>query len=329
MKQEDERWRRVSQKLPDATFVYAVKTTGVYCRSGCASRQPRRENVCFFADAAAAEAAGYRPCKRCIATETSWLPEICRALEADPGLRLTQLAERAGLSRFHLQREFKARLGLTPKQFAQGVRRGLLAAQLAAGAGVTDSLHAAGYSSSSQLAGELGMSPSEYRCGAPGRTIAYAQRPCVLGGLLVAWTERGVCAVELGDPGEDLRTHLQVRFPGATLVESDAVVVDQVVAAVEGAPGDRLPLDLQGTTFQRRVWLELQRIAPGSTLSYSQLAARLGAPSAARAVAAACAANPVAVLVPCHRVLGQDGALRGYRWGLELKRALLQREARV
>jgi AraC family transcriptional regulator, regulatory protein of adaptative response / methylated-DNA-[protein]-cysteine methyltransferase len=327
MTQEDEFWRRVRAKVNDPTFVYAVQTTGVYCRSGCASRLPRRENVYFYASAADAEAAGYRECKRCRPDQDSWLAQACGALEADPNLSLAQLADHVGLSRFHLQRRFKARIGMTPKQYAQGVRRGLLGVELRRGRGVTEALHAAGYSSPSQTCGALGMTASEYKSGAPNRSIAYAQRPCALGELLVAWTERGVCAVELGFPGHDLLASLRARFPAATLLAADAaVLVDAVVAAVEGKPGEQLPLDLQGTTFQRRVWHELQSIAHGSTLTYSELAHRLGSPAAARAVAAACAANPLAVLVPCHRVVGKDGALRGYRWGLELKRALLQRE---
>lgn len=331
MNQEDARWQLVSERKADPTFVYAVRTTGIYCLAGCASRRPRRENVAFYESSGAAQRAGYRPCKRCepdrVGAAESWIVAACRALESDPALTLQQLAEKTNMSPFYLQKRFKAAVGLTPKQYARAARRGLLAAELERGRGVTEALHSAGYGSSSQVVGELGMSPSDYRRGASGQRIRFAQRLCRLGCVLVAWTERGICAVELGDREAELSERLRARFPRAYLEIGDCSMVESVVRAVEGNPGGSdLPLDLLGTAFQRRVWHELQQIRSGSTLTYSELAERLQAPHGARAVAAACGANPLAVLVPCHRVVGKDGDLRGYRWGLDRKRALLERE---
>lgn len=342
--ERDPRWRQVLARdaAADGSFVYSVKTTGVYCRPSCPSRPARPHNVDFHADAAAAQAAGFRPCKRCH-PERAGLPPAhgeaieaaCRRLaDADGPPTLEQLAAIAGLSPFHFHRLFKAHTGLTPHAYAQTQRRQRVAYALAQGHDVTTSLYAAGYRNASpfyaQAQAMLGMPAATYRAGAPRQRIRFALAQCSLGALLVAQSERGVCAISLGDDPQALLEALQQRFAKAELIGADAAFekqVAQVVGLIEQPQrAHQLPLDIQGTAFQQRVWQALQQIPAGQTISYAELARRIGAPGAARAVAGACAANPLAVAVPCHRVVRNDGALSGYRWGVARKQALLDRE---
>lgn len=339
------RWRAVlaNDAACDGRFVYAVHTTGVYCRPSCRSRAPRRDNVYFFATPAAAEQAGYRPCKRCrpdrasASIHTSALvARACRLLErAEQPPRLTALAREVGASPSHLHRLFRRMTGLTPREYANAARDKRLRAGLAAGARVTDAMLDAGYRSSGHLqessARALGMTPTRFRAGGTDTTIRFAVGECTLGAILVAGTRRGVCAISLGDDPEPLVDALQARFARARLIGGDRAFEDHVarlVGFVE-APGLGLdlPLDIQGTAFQQRVWQALCEIPVGETASYAAIARRLGTPSAARAVAAACAANELALAIPCHRVVRSDGGLSGYRWGVERKRALLERES--
>jgi AraC family transcriptional regulator of adaptative response/methylated-DNA-[protein]-cysteine methyltransferase len=342
---EESRWRAVAGRNPaaDGCFVYAVRTTGVFCRPGCSSRRPKRGNVTFFADAAAARLAGFRPCRRCRPELASPLEGYrdrivlaCRSIEQsaqEPPL--AQLAGEAGLSPGHFQRLFRAIVGITPKQYAKARRLDRFRAGLKRDASVTDAVYAAGFGSSSRayenVAARLGMPPAAYRKGAAGVVIRHATAPCSLGWVLVAATGRGICAIELADDPVILLDRLRLEFPGAAL-EPAAADFSATVAAVTGlietpATGLALPLDIRGTAFQRRVWEALGEVPAGRTVSYAELARRVGNPRAARAVAQACAGNRLAVAVPCHRAVDSDGALRGYRWGLERKRALLQREA--
>jgi len=342
---DNQRWAALASRDEAAAeaFRYGVATTGVYCRPGCSSRRPRRENVHFFESPEEAERAGFRPCRRC-APEGGQPPQrhrkavlrACRAIEDAPTPPpLAELAAGAGLSPSHFRRLFRDLLGVTPKEYAAGRRVARLQERLTAGAAVTEALYDAGFGSSSRLYegadAMLGMAPARYRDGGSGADVRFAVRPCSLGWVLVAATEAGVCALQLGDDPHALSGGLRARFPGAHLAEGDAGFagwVEAAVAAIE-MPNARtgLPLDVQGTAFQRRVWRALQEIPLGTTATYSQLAARLGKPKAARAVARACATNQVAVLIPCHRVVAVDGGLAGYRWGLERKQALLEREA--
>jgi AraC family transcriptional regulator of adaptative response/methylated-DNA-[protein]-cysteine methyltransferase len=341
----DPRWAAVRARDPnaDGRFVYAVKTTGVYCRPSCPARTARPENVTFHASAAQAERAGFRPCKRCrpdaaapAQRNAAVVAALCRFIERAPAPpTLAQLAQRAGVSPFHLHRVFKEITGLTPKAYAAACRGARVRAALSARRSVTGALYDAGYGSNGRFYAEanalLGMTPTSYRAGGAGARIRFAVGQCSLGAILVAATERGVCAISLGDDPERLVRELQDRFPRATLIGDDpgfSVWVAQVVGFVE-APrlGLDLPLDIRGTAFQMRVWQALRAIPPGATASYAQIARRIGLPRAARAVAQACAANPLAVAIPCHRVVRADGALSGYRWGIDRKRALLAREA--
>jgi len=324
----------------DGRYCYSVATTGVYCRPSCGARRARPENVRFHATAAAAEAAGFRPCLRCQpqrpAPHAATIAAACRALErADPPPPLAVLAAGAGLSPFHFQRIFKRATGLTPRQFAAAQRDQRVRDALRAGTGVTEAIYAAGYNSSGHFYATaqqaLGMAPARLRAGGARATLLYAVGAASLGAVLVARSQRGVCAVFLGDDPAALVRQLRDQFPRAQLLPAGpgfARLVARVVALVEDPAAKlALPLDLQGTAFQLRVWRALRALPPGATLSYAGLARRLGRPTAARAVAAACAANPLAVAVPCHRVVASDGALAGYRWGLARKQALLQRES--
>lgn len=349
----DPRWRllcaraTVDPAADDlADFVYAVSTTGVYCRSGCPSRRPKPENVHFFAAAADAERAGFRPCKRCRPQRAEPPPDprqalvaaACRMIEnAERPPALERLAERIGLSPFHFHRLFKKTTGITPKAYAQACRQRRLQQELQTDAKVSDALYQAGFGASSRLYEQsdalLGMSPGRYKNGAAGVVIRYALAECFLGGLAVAVSERGVCAVELGGERDELVERLGGRFPRAEL-HSDprglGSLVAELVAAID-TPGRAcaLPLDIQGTVFQRRVWQALRSIPSGTTVSYAELAAAIGRPRATRAVARACAANRLAVLIPCHRVVRSDGDPGGYRWGEASKKRLLAREAEV
>ncbi|HSC81106.1 MAG TPA: bifunctional DNA-binding transcriptional regulator/O6-methylguanine-DNA methyltransferase Ada [Chitinolyticbacter sp.] len=340
--ERDPRWAAVLARDAqyDGCFVYAVRSTGVYCKPSCKARTPRPENVSFHTDAAAAEAAGYRACKRCRPNESrprhaDAVTAACRLIEAaETPPSLAALAQAVGLSPHHLHRVFKAVTGVTPRDYATALRADRVRTRLAAGAAVTDAVFAAGYNAGSRFYDEagqvLGMQPSAYRRGGVGSTIRFAVAQCSLGALLVAQSERGLCAISLGDDAAALVRELQDRFARAELVGGDAQfeqVVAQVVGFVETPRlGLALPLDIRGTAFQQRVWQALREIAPGQTASYSDIAERIGAPRAVRAVAGACAANTLAVAIPCHRVVRLDGDLSGYRWGIARKRALLERE---
>lgn len=337
------RWRAVHarDRAADGRFVFAVKTTGVYCRPSCAARRPRPENVSFFADGAAARDAGFRACRRCRPDEVPAIEravaEARRQLDAAAGetIGLAELAAAVELSPAHLQREFRRRLGLSPKQYLLAHRAERLRRELDRGRTVLDAGFEAGYGSASRLYDEagrhLGMTPGRFRAGGRGVRIAYAIRESTLGSLLLAATERGLCAVRLGDSPADVRAALTSEFPRATLSE-DAAALGAYFAVVEAllageAVSPAWPgLDIAATPFQALVWQALLAIPRGTTTTYGEVARTIGRPRSVRAVAGACAANPVAVVVPCHRVVGKDGALTGYRWGVERKRALLARE---
>lgn len=340
----DERWRAVVERdnAADGAFVYAVRTTGVYCRPSCAARRPNRANVVFYRDGEAALRAGFRACKRCRpdavapgAALAATIAAACRAIEtAESEPSLAALADAAGLSRFHFHRVFKAATGVTPKAYAAARRADRLRGALSKGGTVTAAVYDAGFNSSGRFyaaaAPMLGMHPKAYRAGGADAVIRFALGACSLGAVLVAATERGVCAISLGDEPDALLRALQDRFPKAELIGGDRAF-EQLVAKVVGfieQPGawPDLPLDIRGTAFQQRVWTALSGIPAGKTVSYSELARRVGAPKAVRAVAGACAANPLAVAIPCHRVVRNDGALSGYRWGVARKKALLARE---
>lgn len=341
----DPRWIAVTKRDPaaDGRFVYAVSTTGVYCRPTCPSRRARREHVSFHAGPADAERAGYRACKRCrpdlpslAERQGRTVAALCRFIEeAEHSPGLEELAGLSGWSTWHLQRVFKAVTGLSPKSYAAARRGARLKRALEEGPTVTAALYAAGFGSGSRLYEQseslLGMSPGSYRKGGAGNEIRFALGQCWLGAILVAHSGKGICAILLGDDPQDLLRELQERFSRATLVGDDRSfeqLVARVVGLVEApARAADLPLDIRGTAFQCRVWEALRRIPPGQTLSYAELARRIGAPKAVRAVAGACAANALAVAIPCHRVVRSDGGLSGYRWGVERKGRLLEREA--
>jgi AraC family transcriptional regulator of adaptative response/methylated-DNA-[protein]-cysteine methyltransferase len=338
----DALWSALLRREARPDMLYAVATQGVYCRFGCPARPPLRRNVRFYRDRAEAEAEGFRPCRRCdprgerAAIQAAAVQAACRLIEtAEEMPPLAALAQRAGYARHHFLRLFREVTGLTPRGYADAVKARRLDAALAEGARVADAVAEAGFGSESRVYEQpdrlLGMSPGTARRGGAGETIRFAFAQSPLGLLLVAATARGICRIAFGEDEAGLRGELEGRFPQASLQPADAALeaqLRQVVALVEeprAAPD--LPLDLRGTAFQHRVWQALQAIPPGETTSYSALAAAIGQPRAVRAVAAACGANPAAVAVPCHRVLGKDGALTGYRWGLPRKRALLQKEA--
>ena len=324
-------------------FVYAVRSTGVYCRPTCASRRPRREQVSFFAGPEAAERAGFRACRRCRPSEIAFtdpqaaiVQKLCRYIDAhlEEPITLAILSREAGMSEFHLQRIFKRVLGVSPLQYAR-VRRLLnLKTRLKSGDDVTSAMYAAGYGSSSRLyehaAGQLGMTPGAYRSGGAGAEIKYAIASSNLGRVLVATTDRGVCAVRLGDSDSELVSELRSEFPLSQARQDSpalAETVQQVIACVNGSDAHPdIALDIRGSAFQAKVWETLRRIPRGETRSYAQIAQELKQPTAVRAVARACASNPVAVIVPCHRVVRSDGALGGYRWGMERKEKLLASE---
>jgi len=341
---DKELWKAVAGRDArfDGRFVYAVRSTGVYCRPSCPSRRPGRAQVRFFPLPELAEAEGFRPCRRCRPREAGWAPGLdrvrraVRLIEENDGeaLPLAALAARAGASPFHLQREFKRAVGVTPRQYADALRLGRLKGSLRAGAAIAPSLYEAGYGSASRLyekAGALlGMTPGRYRRGGTGLAIRYATAPCLLGRVLVAATERGVCAVQLGDTEAFLEEEIRREFPRAGLSRDDRGLggaLRAVLGLMDGkAPAAALPLDVRATAFQRRVWEHLQEIPPGETRSYAGIARTLGMKNGARAVGSACARNPVCLLVPCHRAVRSDGALAGYRWGLDRKEKLLERE---
>lgn len=326
----------------DGRFYYSVATTGVYCRPSCASRAAKRANVAFHDSCAEAEAAGFRPCKRCrpnepaLATQyAAKVAEACRLIEtSDEEPSLDALAETAGLSRYHFHRIFKSQTGVTPKAYAVAERQKRVRETLKRSSTVTEAIYEAGfnsngrfYESSSEV---LGMTPRDFRAGGANADIRFAVGECSLGNILVAASEKGVCAILMGDDPDALVRDLEDRFPKARLIGGDQEFeghVAKVVGFVE-APGTSLdlPLDIRGTAFQHRVWEALREIPTGKTATYAEIAERIGQPASARAVAGACAANHIAVAIPCHRVVRTGGALSGYRWGVERKKALLDRE---
>jgi len=337
-------WTAVENRdaTADGSFYYGVRTTGVYCRPACASRRPLRANTVFFETTAAAEEAGLRACKRCRPTEPSMASRHLSAIEKACALLRTsetipslgELADAACISRFHFHRVFKQITGVTPREYARSHRLGRLGEKLDSGQPITASIYAAGFGSSSRAYEAapvgLGMTPGTRRRGGSGETIRFVTVATPLGWALVAATARGICMTALGDDRDSLAAALRERFPRAELVAEDAGLkewADRIVRFIT-APEQNLdlPLDIRGTAFQARVWRALQKIPLGKTASYTEIAARLGQPKAVRAVAQACAANKLALVVPCHRVTRSDGELGGYRWGLERKRALLVRE---
>jgi AraC family transcriptional regulator of adaptative response/methylated-DNA-[protein]-cysteine methyltransferase len=340
---KDPRWAAVLARDPDAGFLYSVRTTGVYCRPSCGSRRPAPRNVAFHLDPAAAEAAGFRPCRRCRpdeahpgAARAALVAAACRTIDsAESPPRLAELAVSVGLSPHHFHRAFKAATGLTPRAYAAAVRARRLREALPEAESVTAAGYDAGFGASSRLyeasGGVLGMSPAAYRKGGERTSIRFAVGPSSLGQVLVARTDRGLCAIQLGEDADALATELRARFPRADIAGPDpelAAELEAVIGAVEDPRRSvPLPLDVQGTAFQQRVWAALSAVPPGRTVTYSELAARAGFPGAARAAGAACGANRLAVVIPCHRAVGRSGALTGYAWGLERKQALLNREA--
>ena len=326
----------------DGVFFYAVRTTGVYCRPSCSSRRPRPENVAFFHTRAGAERAGFRPCKRCkpekeIQTDANSevVEKVCRYIDAHPDgpVTLEALSGAIGLSPFHLHRTFKALTGITPKAYADSRRLESLKAGLREGHSVTRSLYDAGYGSSSRLyeraSSQLGMTPLRYRKQGSGVRIRYSIAETPVGRLLLAATASGICSIQFGNSDSALESALRTEYPQAEIVRTDKQLTGWVRAIRERISGEStgsLPLDIRATAFQRMVWEELRAIPSGATRSYGEIAKRIGQPRAARAVARACATNPVAVAIPCHRVVREDGALGGYRWGVQRKQKLLALE---
>jgi AraC family transcriptional regulator of adaptative response/methylated-DNA-[protein]-cysteine methyltransferase len=342
---DDPRWASIVSRSPsaDGEFYYSVSTTGVYCRPSCGARRARPEHIRFHRSRVDAERAGFRPCKRCKPDQPSVAEQhaakvtlACRLIETSPTVpTLEMLADHTGLSAYHFHRVFKAITGLTPRHYAVAHRGKRVRTALDKRETVTRAIYDSGYTSNSRFYNEapevLGMTPTSYRAGGANAEIRFAIGECSLGSILVAKSDRGVCAIILGDDPEALAREIQDRFPRATLIGGDPEF-EQVVARVVGfveapALGLDLPLDVRGTAFQQRVWQALREIPAGSTATYTEIAKRIGSPLSVRAVAQACAANHLAVAIPCHRVVRTDGALSGYRWGVDRKRELLQREA--
>jgi AraC family transcriptional regulator, regulatory protein of adaptative response / methylated-DNA-[protein]-cysteine methyltransferase len=342
---DDPRWSALvaRDKSANNSFYYAVKTTGVYCKPSCPARLPKRENVAFYNSIEQAEGAGFRACKRCKPTQSSSESETarkivtaCRIIEASEEIpSLTELALKVGFSQHYFHRVFKSATGLTPQGYAMAHRANRVRDQLSEEETITSAIYGAGFGSSSSFYATaeamLGMTPSEFRAGASGKEMHFAVGECRLGSILVAASEKGVCAILLGDDPDALVRDLQDRFPHAILVggvKAFEATVAAVVSFVEAPQSAfNLPLDIQGTSFQQRVWQALREIPVGKTATYADIATAIGSPKAVRAVAQACGANPIAVAIPCHRVIRTDGSLSGYRWGVERKRQLLQSEA--
>ena len=341
---DDKYWAAVKSRDIDKadSFIYAVKTTGIYCRPGCSSRLPKRYNVEFYSSASDAEQAGYRPCKRCSPDSTpmaevkaSLITAACRRIDSSPlQPSLAELAAEANMSPGHFHRLFKKLTGITPKEYASMKQSDRFLEALDDGSSVTNAVYQAGYSGPGraydQVKTRLSMKPSDYGKGAPGITIRYALAECFLGWTLVAATDRGICAVMFGDNPSVLPGLIRERFPEADLLESsedENKTIKKAIAEID-SPSDNfnLPLDIIGTAFQKRVWKALLEVPPGETAGYGDIAERIGRPKAVRAVAGACAANKIALFIPCHRIIRRDGGLGGYRWGLERKRIILERE---
>ena len=330
----------------DGQFVFAVNSTGIYCRPSCPSRRPKRENVSFFALPAAAESAGFRACLRCRPADAhatdpqiKMVQQVCRLIENNDGeaLTLEALSAKVGVSSFHLQRTFKSIMGMSPGDYAEARRVNTFKQSVQAGEKITNAIYDAGFGSSSRLyelaSSQLGMTPATYGKGGRGAVIRYAIGDSPLGRLLVATTEKGVCAVTLGDSDDELKTQLQREFSAAEILLDEERLRPALAAVVDHlndkTPRVDLPLDIRATAFQRQVWEQLQKIPAGETHSYTQVAKDIGQAKAVRAVARACATNPVALVIPCHRVIREDKNLGGYRWGLDRKKKLLNREARA
>ena len=342
---DDARWQAVLARdgASDGKFVFAVSSTGVYCRPSCPSKRPRRRNVTFYRGPQEAESAGYRACLRCRPKALAANPRqqmvkaVCRYIEQhlDEPLTLSQLGSEFRLSPFHLQRTFKSVLGITPKEYADSCRMRGFREKLKSGQSVTRAMHEAGYSSTSRLysrtTSELGMEPAKYRRGAIAAPIRYTCQDSPLGRILIAATEKGICSIRFANADDELEQGLKHEFPYAVRRRDDlglAGLTQKVLRHMHGVEiAESLPLDIQATAFQRRVWSYLQSIAFGETRSYAAVAKGIRQPSAVRAVARACATNPVAIAIPCHRVVRSDGATGGYRWGAERKEALLKMEA--
>lgn len=342
---QDSRWQAVLERNPssDGKFVFAVLSTGVYCRPSCPARRPRRENVQFFRAPQEAEHAGFRACLRCRPRAANGNPQqeavraICRFIEQhlDEPITLARLGAEFRQSPFHLQRTFKSVLGITPREYANSCRMSWFRRSLKAGHSVTRAMNDAGYSSTSRLysrtASELGMEPAKYRRGAVAAAIRYTCADSPLGRILIATTEKGICSIQFADSDEELEQGLKQEFPFAMRRRDDRGMADltqKLMRHMRGlGPAQSLPLDIQATAFQRRVWEHLKSIGFGETRSYSQVARAIRRPSAVRAVARACATNPVAIAIPCHRVLRSNGEMGGYRWGVERKQKLLNMEA--
>ncbi len=338
----DRAWQMVEERKPaaDMLFVYAVRTTGIYCRPSCPSRRPLRASVEFFATSDLAERAGYRACKRCAPGETHpqahMLTQACDYIERniDSTIKLDRLGKSVGLSAFHTQKLFRRYLGISPRQYQQARRMESFRKSLLSSDSVTTAMYEAGFASSSRLyasANEhLGMTPTTYRNGGKDVAIRYSISDTPLGKMLVAATENGICAVAFGSLESELEDDLALRFPASARSRDERELgsaVQQILAQMTEHPvALELPLDVRATAFQRRVWEALRRIPRGETRTYAQIAREIGQPTAVRAVARACATNPVAVVVPCHRVIGSDGTLTGYRWGVERKKKLLEME---
>jgi len=344
----DERWEavQVRDQRYDSLFVYGVLSTGIYCRPSCPSRRPGKEKVIFFPDPSLAEKAGFRPCKRCkpnektnLSPQASWVEKLCNYIKKnfDKKLTLKSLSEKMGVSPFYLQRTFKRVTAVTPRQYAEAFRLDHLKIMLRDGKSVRRSIYDAGYNSVSSLysrpGAKLGMQPGVYKRGGEGVKIWYLIADCFLGRLLVAWTRYGVCGVSLGDSDDKLLQALRNEYPQAKVQESHTQLtkwISAILRYMEGEESGRhlidMPLDVKATTFKRRVWKELQSIPYGSTLSYGEIAKRISIPKGSRAVASACASNPVAIVIPCHRAIRRDGSLGGYRWGVERKKSLLEME---
>jgi len=344
---ETRRWQAVlaRDRSADGAFVYAVVTTGVFCRPGCSSRTPRRDNVVFLNSATVAIGAGYRPCKRCrpestaspYASDVAMIEKVCHQIaQAEEVPLVRDLAQTAGLSVYHFHRVFKSVTGITPKQYIMAHRQQRFRDGLRQGKTVTEAIYGSGFGASSRAYagsdGALGMPPGAYRRGAEGIEIWWATAPCELGWILVAATVRGICCIAFADTPELLRAELNERFPKARMSRAGPEFmawVDAVLAAIETPErGLKLPLDIQGTVFQHRVWQALRQVPAGKTISYAELARRVGVPKGARAAGRACAANSIAMAIPCHRAVRGDGALASYRWGINRKEALLKRETK-
>ena len=343
-KSETNRWQAVVQRNPKAVgkFVYAVITTGIFCKPTCSSRKPNKENVRFFDNWQMAEKNGFRACKRCspnvsniVNFSTEIVVQACKIIEeAEKEPSLNQLAEGAGLSSYHFHRIFKNTVGITPKQYAMEHRLNRVRSNLLQNSTVTEAVYEAGFESGSRFyetsKKALGMKPSSYKKGGEGLSIRYAIAKSYLGWVLAATTEHGICKIDFDDMPDVLLSRLKADFPQAECHDTDSefktIMTQTIKFLAAPSQGCDLPLDVQGTAFQRRVWAALQTIPPGSTASYSEIAKKIGNPKAARAVAQACAANHIAVAIPCHRVVCSNGDLGGYRWGIERKKTILEKE---